>query len=153
MKTRQEKAQITKLVQRFWGEQQQLTYNRTLTITQLPAYIAKQKNNKIIGFVSYTQTKNATLIAALGILPQYQNAGIGKQLIKKVEAEAKHLHKKKLLVSTSNDDLPALALYQKLGFQITQVKPNTIAQKHGKTIKGINGIPVRDEIRLQKTLN
>ena len=62
------------------------------------------------------------------------------------------LRKKKLLVSTSNDDLPALAFYQSLGFQIYEVKPNVIAEKHGMVLKGIGGLPVRDELRLQKLL-
>ncbi len=150
--TNKETKTIQQFVQRFWGEQQQLTFNKTYTVTQLPTYIAKAKNN-IIGFISYAQTKNATIIVALAVLPQHQNSGIGKALIKKVEAETKQLHKKKLLVSTSNDDLPALAFYQSLGFQITQVKPNIIAEKHGKITKGIGGLPVRDELRLQKTLH
>lgn len=89
---------------------------------------------------------------ALGILPQCQNAGIGGRLIEEVEAEAKRMGKQKLLVSTSNDDLPALAFYQSLGFQICEVKPNVIAEKHGKIMRGIGGLPVRDEIRLQKIL-
>jgi len=149
--TNKETNTIRKLVQHFWGEQEQLTFNKTYTVAQLPAYIAKTQNN-IIAFISYVQTQNATTIVALAVLPEHQNTGIAKALIKKLETQAKRHHKKKLLVSTSNDDLPALAFYQSLCFQITQVKPNAIAEKHGKTVKGINGIPVRDEIRLQKTL-
>ena len=63
-----------------------------------------------------------------------------------MEAEAKRMGKQKLLVSTSNDDLPALAFYQSLGFQIYEVKPNVIAEKHGKIMRGIGGLPVRDEM-------
>lgn len=149
--TNKEKQQIRQIVKNFWGEPEQLTFNKTYTVTKLPACIAKTKRN-IVGFISYTQTKNATLIVALGILPQHQNTGIGKRLIAKIETEAKQHKKKRLLVSTSNDDLPALAFYQHLGFQITQVKPNVIAQKHGTTLKGIGDLPIRDEIRLQKQL-
>ncbi|NWF87419.1 GNAT family N-acetyltransferase [Candidatus Bathyarchaeota archaeon] len=150
---RKQKQQIQKLTKQFWGEPQQTTYNKTYTITKLPTYIAATKQNTIIGFISYTQTKNATLIVALGVLPQHQNIGIAKHLLAKVETEAKQHQKKRLLVSTTNDDLPALAFYQHFGFQITQIKPNAIAQKHGTTQKGISGLPIRDEIRLQKRFN
>jgi len=150
--TNKETKTIRKLVQRFWGEQEQLTFNKTYTVAQLPAYIAKTQNN-IIGFISSAETENAIIIVALGVLPEHQNSGIGKALLKKVEAQAKRHHKTKLLVSTSNDDLPALAFYQSLGFQIYEVRPNVIAEKHGKIIKGIGGLPVRDELRLQKTLH
>jgi len=146
-----EKKKIQQFVKRFWGEQEQLTFNKKFTVAQLPAYVAKYRN-AIIGFISFAEANDAIIIVALGILPKYQNAGIGKSLTKKVETEAKRLRKKKLLVSTSNDDLPPLAFYQHLGFQIYQVKPNTIAEKHGSLLKGINGLPIRDELRLQKTL-
>jgi hypothetical protein len=48
--------------------------------------------------------------------------------------------------------LPALGFYQSLGFQIFNVKPDAIAKKHGQILKGLGGLPIRDELRLQKTL-
>jgi len=146
-----ERTKIREFVKQFWGEEEQLTFDREFTVAKLPAYVAKSESN-IIGFISFSEANDAIIIVALGILPKYQNAGVGKSLIKKVEAEAKKLEKKKLLVSTSNDDLPALAFYQHLGFQIYEVKPNVIAEKHGKIQKGIGGLPIRDELRLQKLI-
>ncbi len=147
----EEKKRIRELVQRFWGEKEQLTFDRKFIVAELPTYAAKLGNN-IIGFISFTEVDDATILVALGVLPKYQSSGVGKSLIAKVEAEAKRRTKKKLLVSTSNDDLPALAFYQSLGFQIYEVKPNVIAEKHGRVFEGIGGLPVRDELRLQKTL-
>lgn len=121
-------------------------------VAELPAYVAKVKDS-IIGFISFAEADNAFIIVALGILPKYQDSGVGKSLFKKVENEAKTNEKKKLLVSTSNDDLPALAFYQSLGFQIYEVKPNVIAGKHGGILKGIGGLPIRDELRLRKVLH
>ncbi len=147
-----EREKIREFVKRFWGEEEQLTFDKKFIVAELPTYTAKMKN-RMIGFASFAEAEDAILIAALGILPKYQSFGIGKSLIKKVQTEAKRLQKKRLLVSTSNDDLPALAFYQSLGFQIYEVKPNIIAEKHGKILKGINRIPIRDELRLQKILH
>jgi ribosomal protein S18 acetylase RimI-like enzyme len=138
-------------VKRFWGEKEQFTFDRKFIVAKLPTYVAKT-GKIVIGFVSFAEVNYDVIIVALGILPKYQNAGIGKSLIKKIETEAKRLGKKKLLVSTSNDDSPALAFYQSLGFQIYEAKLNVIAEKHGKVLKGIGGLPIRDELRLQKTL-
>ena len=146
-----ERKKIREFVRQFWEEEEQLTFDTKFTVAQLPAYVAKSGND-LIGFVSFAEVDDAIVIVALGILPKYQNAGVGKSLTEKVEAEAKRLEKKKLLVSTSNDDLPALAFYQSLGFQIYEVKPNAIAEKHGSVLKGISGLPIRDELRLQKLL-
>jgi ribosomal protein S18 acetylase RimI-like enzyme len=146
-----EKRQIRELVKRFWGEQEQLTFDREFNVAELPTYVAKAEN-RIIGFVSVAEVDDASIIVALGVLPQFQSAGVGKRLIEQVESESKHEGKARLLVSTSNDDLPALAFYQSLGFQIFEVKPDVIAEKHGRILKGIGGLPIRDELRLSKNL-
>jgi ribosomal protein S18 acetylase RimI-like enzyme len=55
----------------------------------------------------------------------------------------------RILVATSNDDLPALALYQRHGFRILEIIPGRIAEDHGGEFPGFAGIPVRDEVRLE----
>jgi ribosomal protein S18 acetylase RimI-like enzyme len=121
-------------------------------VSEFPAYTAKI-GKEIAGFASFTEMDDALIIVALGVPPKFQNAGVGRSLIEQVETEARKRKKKRLLVSTSNDDLPALAFYQLLGFQIYEVKPNVIAEKHGEVQEGIGRLPVRDEIRLRKILN
>ncbi|MBS7632855.1 GNAT family N-acetyltransferase [Candidatus Bathyarchaeota archaeon] len=143
---------IRMFVKRFWGEEEQLTFDREFVVAELPAFVAKIKGD-VIGFISYAEMGDALVIAALGVLPEYQAAGVGKSLVKRVEAEAVELGKERLLVSTSNDDLPALAFYQQLGFQIFDVKPDAIAKKHGRVLEGIGGLPLRDELRLRKRLS
>jgi ribosomal protein S18 acetylase RimI-like enzyme len=147
----EEKTQIRELIKRFWGEEEQLTFDERFNVAGMPAFVAKA-DESIAGFVSFVETDDTVILVALGILPQYQDSGIGRDLITMVEAEAKKLNKKRLLVSTSNDDLPALGFYQALGFQIFEVKPDVIAEKHGGVVSGIGGLPVRDEIRLRKNL-
>ncbi|MGC9345691.1 MAG: GNAT family N-acetyltransferase, partial [Candidatus Bathyarchaeales archaeon] len=135
--TDKEREKIREFVQRFWGEQEQLTFDRKFMVAELPAYVAKVENN-IIGLISFSEVNEAVIIVALGVLPQYQGFGVGRSLIGQVEAEAKKMQKKELLVSTSNDDLPALAFYQSLEFQIYEVKPNVIAEKHGGILEGMD---------------
>ena len=122
-----------------------------INVSKLPAYVAK-KEDKIVGFVSFAELHDDLIVVALGIIPEYQGVGVGRRLVASAEKEARRLKKKRMLVSTSNDDLPALAFYQRLGFQIYEVKPNAVAEKHGKVLKGIGNLPIRDELRLQKTV-
>lgn len=148
--TEKEKARIRGFVKRFWGEEEQLTFDRKFLVTELPGYVAKVEE-KIAGFISFAAVKDATIIVALAVLPEYQACGIAKHLVSKVQKEAA-ISGKKLLVSTSNDDLPALGFYQSQGFQIYEVKPNAIAEKHGRVLKGIGNLPIRDELRMRKEL-
>ena len=147
----EKKKEIGGFVRRFWGEEEQLTFDRKFKVTELPAYVARFKES-LVGFISTAEVDDAIIIVALGVLPQYQSSGVGKGLVKKVEDEAIRRKKKRLLVSTSNDDLPALAFYQSVGFQIYEAKPNAIAEKHGEILMGIGNLPIRDELRLQKRL-
>jgi len=150
-KSDEEKKAIHEFVKRFWGEDEQLTFDRKFAAANLPAYVAKV-DGSVIGFISFAEMGDAMIIVALGVLPEYQSAGVGKSLVRKIEDDSKKLKKRKLMVSASNDDLPALAFYQSNGFQIYEVKPNVIAEKHGMILKGIGGMPIRDELRLQKLL-
>jgi ribosomal protein S18 acetylase RimI-like enzyme len=143
---------IKELAQLFWGEQEQLTFDKVFRVAELPAFVAKV-GKEVAGFVSFAGMRNDLIVVALGILPEYQGFGIGSSLIAKVEGEARRLRSKRILVSTSNDDLPALAFYQSLGFQIYEVKPNVIAEKHGGVMRGIGNLPVRDELRLRKSVH
>jgi ribosomal protein S18 acetylase RimI-like enzyme len=146
-----EKAPILGFVKRFWGEEEQLTFDREFLVSELPGYVAKVEE-KIAGFISFATIEDATIIVALAVLPEYQRCGMAKRLVNKVQNEAAISGKKKLLVSTSNDDLPALGFYQSQGFQIYEVKPDAIAEKHGRIFKGVGNLPIRDELRMRKEL-
>jgi len=141
---------LEELVKLFWGDPIQLMFNQTFRVAQEPAITAKKDGN-IIGFISYNDfRKNAVLIMALGILPGFQGCGIGRTLVEQVENYAKSQGKQQLLVVTSNDNLPALAFYQRHGFQLFEVAPNVIAEKLGGQKPGFARIPIRDELRLRK---
>ncbi len=143
---------IEELVLRFWGDPIQLMFDRTYTISEVPAIVAKSED-KIVGFLSFNEfNQNAILIVALAVLPQYHGCGIGQALIRHIEDYAKNQKKQQLLVVTSNDNLPALAFYQRLGFQLFEVVPDVIAKKLGGLQRGIANIPIRDELRLRKII-
>jgi ribosomal protein S18 acetylase RimI-like enzyme len=146
-----EKDEIRRFVKQFWGEEEQLTFERKYNVAEQPAYVAKA-GKKTVGFISFAENADHLIIVAIGVQAEHQGSEIGRALVKKVESEARKLQKKRLLVSTSNDNLPALGFYQALGFQIFEVKPNILAEKHGQVLAGISGLPVRDELRLQKIL-
>jgi ribosomal protein S18 acetylase RimI-like enzyme len=145
------RSEIRSLVRRFWGEEEQLTFDRRFAVSELAGYVARVKE-ELAGFISLADASDAMIIVALGVLPRYQGSGIGKRLVQEAENEATERKKSWLLVSTSNDDLPALGFYQSVGFQIYRVKPNAIAEKHGKILVGMGRLPVRDELRLRKKL-
>lgn len=79
--------------------------------------------------------------------------GIGKLLIGRLIELLKSLKIKRLWVITTNDNLEALAFYQKQGFKISKVYPGEMDKVRKKKpfipTVGKNGIPLRDMLELK----
>jgi ribosomal protein S18 acetylase RimI-like enzyme len=88
----------------------------------------------------------------LNVLPRWQGRGAASDLIAAVIDMARAEGANQLVVVTTNDDLPALGLYQRLGFTITEVAAGRLVEHHGGIELGFAGIPVRDEIRMELCL-
>jgi ribosomal protein S18 acetylase RimI-like enzyme len=144
---------LSALVTLFWGDSVQLMFDHHYKVTEQPAFIA-ESDNKIAGFIFYTPFQDdAVLIVALGVLPMYQGCGIGRDLVTRVEEFAKEQGRPRMLVVTTNDNLPALSFYQCVGFQLFEVIPDIIAEKLGGFQPGFAQIPIRDELRFRKYLS
>ncbi|MFX1510835.1 MAG: GNAT family N-acetyltransferase [Promethearchaeota archaeon] len=130
----------------------QRMFDQDFTVSEYPAIVA-ECDEKIAGFLFYTPFRqNAVLLLALGVLAHYQGCGIGKALVAHVEQFARDQGRFQLLVVTTNDNLPALGFYQRIGFQLFEVIPDVVAEKLGGIQEGVANIPIRDELRLRKYL-
>ncbi|MFW9935293.1 MAG: GNAT family N-acetyltransferase [Candidatus Thorarchaeota archaeon] len=143
---------LDELVLLFWGDPVQRMFDQDFTVSEYPAIVA-ECDEKIVGFLFYTPFRqDAVLLLALGVLPHYQGCGIGKTLVTHIEQFAREQGRFQLLVVTTNDNLPALGFYQRIGFQLFEVIPDVVAEKLGGIQKGVANIPIRDELRLRKYL-
>ena len=133
----------------FWDETGVDCFDRQYDILACPAFLACD-GDEVVGLASYAVEADwdAVVLVMLNVLPEYQGRGTGRALLAAVRGEAVQRGLGRILVVTSNDDLPALALYQRIGFRITEVLPGRVAQHHGGEFPGLAGIVVRDEIRL-----
>lgn len=135
----------------FWGETEMECFEGVFDVTQLPAFAGLAEDH-LVGFLSYAIEEDALNIVMLNVLPEHQGAGLGQELVKAVIGEAGRRNLSRLIVGTSNDNLPALDFYQRLGFVIAEVVPGRIVEYHGGIEEGFAGIGVRDEIRLELAL-
>ncbi|PYQ69041.1 MAG: hypothetical protein DMG04_29785 [Acidobacteria bacterium] len=82
----------------------------------------------------------------------WQRSGVGGHLLAEAELLARRLNLKRLVVATTNDNLPALYFYQRRGYRLTDLVPNSVIEHTQQKVAGFAGIGVRDEIRLEKKL-
>jgi ribosomal protein S18 acetylase RimI-like enzyme len=144
---------IQQLALYFWNETIVNAFDRQYDVLDCPAFLACD-HEQVVGLAAYAIEADwdAAVLVMLNVLPDFQGRGAARTMLDAIWGEAARRDLDRVLVVTSNDDLPALALYQRYGFRITEVIPGRIAGHHGGEIPGFSGIPVRDEIRLEYRL-
>lgn len=149
---RDDQARLAWLAMYFWDETSVDCFGKQYQVLEIPAFLAcaPESPTEIVGFLSYQPQPAAGMltIAMLSVLPEFQGRGGARQLLDSARQEAQALDLQGLRAATSNDDLPALALYQRYGFVISGIVPEAILRHHGHEIVGFAGIAVRDEIQL-----
>jgi len=146
-----DRPRIADLANYFWGETEVECFDRTYQVDTLPAYVTCD-GDEIIGVAVYAREEDATTLVMINVLPRWQGRGVGRGLIAAVTEVARAEGAERLIVATTNDDLPAVGLYQQLGFTITDVVVGKLLEHHGGVETGFAGIPVRDEIQMELTL-
>jgi GNAT superfamily N-acetyltransferase len=143
---------IANLAYLFWEETLVDCFDRTYDVSKLPALVAAD-GRLIVGALVYSLEREALIIVLLNIEPEYQGRGVARQMLDAACQLARRAGCARVAVSTSNDDLPALALYQSSGFRLTELVAGREIEHHGYAEAGFGGIPVRDEIRLLRDLD
>ncbi len=151
---KQDQNEILKIVANFWGDETIICHNEIFHTSDLEGLKAVDKN-KIIGILHYRITDDTCEILTLASLRE--NQGVGSALLKALEQIAREAGCQKLCLITTNDNLHALGFYQRRGFHLValylgQLK---ISRRFKPTITeiGLNNIPLRDELRLEKDLD
>lgn len=144
---------IEELALYFWDETVVDCFDRQYDVMACPAFLACE-GDAVVGAAPFAEEVawKALVLVMLNVLPAYQGRGAGRSLLDAVRDEARRRGLDRVLVATTNDDLPALALYQRYGFRITEIVTGRVAEEHGGDLPGFAGIPVRDEVRLEYLL-
>ena len=108
-----------------------------------------------VGLITYTLAEGACDIVSLD--SERTGRGIGTALIDAVAAVARAAGCRRVWLITTNDNLDALRFYQRRGFHLAAVYPNAVALarrlKPQIPLVGDHGIPIRDEIELERPLH
>lgn len=136
-----------------WFSTEMSIRGEIIDCTNLEGFVLRE-NNKIIGLVTYAFFEDICEIVSLD--SKKENIGIGTALLKEIEKIAIENDCKKMRLITTNDNLRALQFYQKRGYCLTKLYQNALDEvrkvKPDVPLIGENGIPLRDEIELEKQL-
>jgi GNAT superfamily N-acetyltransferase len=122
------------------------------SLEDAPTLVAETED-EIAGALAWRPGDGAIHILALATDPMWQRAGVGGHLVAEVELMARRDGRPRLVVTIGNDNIPALYFFQRRGFRISAVVPDSMAPHAGaEPAAGFAGIPVLDEIQLAKQL-
>ncbi|WP_214756628.1 MULTISPECIES: GNAT family N-acetyltransferase [unclassified Exiguobacterium] len=136
-----------------WGSSEMVISTGTYDCAALDGFVWSERD-VIIGLVTYVIRADELEIISLDSLQEKR--GIGSALLDAVERVAKHYQLERLSLITTNDNLRALAFYQRRGWRLTRIIPGAVdaARIHKPSIPVIGeyGIPLHDEIMLSKVI-
>jgi GNAT superfamily N-acetyltransferase len=147
-----DRAAARELFDRDFGRTRIVAFGEVMHIDDLPALVAVM-HAEPSGALAYRLFGDALHIVALATDPMWQRSGVGGHLVAEAELLARRLALTRLVVATTNDNLPALYFYQRRGYRLTQLIPSSVVVHTHQEQPGFAGIPVRDEIQLEKRLS
>lgn len=173
---RSDREWVAHFLDKRWGTTQIVSRGKAVYGHLLPGFLAEQgapdtaetideadtptKSNKAldssqyVGLITISIEDDACEITTLDSLDEA--SGVGSALVEAVEAWAKETGIKRIWLVTTNDNLGALKFWQKRGYELVTIHRNAIAEarriKPQIPITGLDGIPIRDEIELEKRL-
>ncbi|MFX1411022.1 MAG: GNAT family N-acetyltransferase, partial [Promethearchaeota archaeon] len=119
----------------FWDETDVDCFEQCYDVRVLSAFVAQEKGDgEVVGCLSYAVEADTMTVVMLNVLPSHQGRGAGAGLIRAAVDEARAQGLTVIRVATTNDDLLALALYQRHGFRLTGLLPGLVADHHGEEL-------------------
>lgn len=93
-------------------------------------------------------------LVALAVLPVHRRRGLGAALVDAAFEAAEASGSRRMWLITTNDNLTALALYQRHGFRLVAVDAGAVDRarllKPSIPVVGEHGIPMHDELLLER---
>lgn len=140
------------LFRRDFGRATVVAFGQSMPLDECPVVLAEMRG-ELAGALAYRLLPDALHIVALATDPMWQRSGVATHLAGEAEFIAERHGVGRLVFATTNDNLPALYFYQRRGWTITEVVTGgMLPHFQGGPATGFAGIPVRDEIRLEKVL-
>ena len=147
-----DKIRALELFQRDFGPAQLIAYGERISLESAEALVA-ETYKEIAGALAWRHHDGGFHILALATDPMWQRAGVGGHLVAEAELLARRQQQPRVIVTVTNDNLPALYFYQRRGYRFTAIlRDSGAALSDGEKATGFAGIPIEDEVQLVKML-
>lgn len=147
-----DRAKALELFKRDFDPAQLVSYGEAVNLENAESLVAETES-EVAGALAWRLFDGALHILALATDPMWQRAGVGGHLVAEAEIVARRKNLPRVIVTITNDNLPALYFYQRRGYRVSAILRDSItAHTRGHVPEGFAGIPIHDEIQLAKYL-
>jgi peroxiredoxin len=127
----------------------------TRTLPGLVAELASPgEKSRIAGLCVHTHMRANEECELVAIVSMIEGVGVGSFLLDACAKKAASAGCSRIFLTTSNDNLAALSLYQRRGWRLCNIYPGSLAdarkEKPGIPTTGPSGIEIRDDLELEK---
>jgi GNAT superfamily N-acetyltransferase len=145
--------QALEIFQREFRGRELVADGAPVSLTEAEMLVAETEGG-ISGALAWRRRDGLLHIVALATDPMWQRAGVGGYLLAEAEAMARRHGLPRVLVTMTNDNIPALYFYQRRGYRLSALLSGAVSsQPRNKDLAGFAGIRIEDEIQLLKTLD
>jgi GNAT superfamily N-acetyltransferase len=153
--TAADRALIDQLGPQLWSGEFVVAHDTTFRPAELPGFLAEEDGD-VVGIVTYTQvTPDVVEVVTLHAVRRHQ--GLGTPLLAAAVEAAAGLGVRRVVLTTTNDNVDALRFYQRRGFHLTGLRPGALTAtrrlKPEIPLLGDYGIPLADELELTMTID
>jgi ribosomal protein S18 acetylase RimI-like enzyme len=139
--------------EQHWGDRTVAAHGTAYSMDDVECLVADD-GGRLVGAVTFrTEAEDMEVVT---IDADERRRGIGRTLLAAAVAEAQHRGLRRVWLTTTNDNLTAIAFYQAVGFRLCALRPDGVAEsrrvKPTIPLRGENGLPLRDELDLERIL-
>ena len=150
---------LLEISRRFFGSTHLHAFGEVFPLSKTSFLVAEFEGERA-GFLSYAlhfPKEDEVAVVLLAVLPGFQGRGVGTALQGSLEAICRPKDVHRIRISSTNDNIPGLYFYQRIGYRLSSLAPGAAElalEGHGEAgARGFGGIPIRDELVLVKTLD
>jgi ribosomal protein S18 acetylase RimI-like enzyme len=139
--------------ERHWGDRIVAGHGTAYSMDDVECLVADEAG-RVVGAVTFCVDTDALEVVTVDA--DVRRRGIGRILLDAAVAEAARRGLRRVWLTTTNDNLTALAFYQAVGFRLCALRPDGVAEarrlKPTIPLVGESGLPMRDELDLERVL-
>ena len=148
--TESDRLHALEIFRREFGDRQLVAAGQPVSVEDGELLVGETEEG-VAGALAWRRFDGALHIIALATDPLWQRSGLGGYLLAEAEMLARRQSLSRVLVTVTNDNIPALYFYQRRGYRVSAVLPDSVvSQPRNRSRVGFAGIPIRDEIQLTK---